>query len=365
MSESNQPANNRTAYAQIDRSAIKYNLQRVRKLAPDSKIMAVIKADGYGHGMEVVAESLAYADEFAVTCLDDVNRLRNQGFDKIITMLSSTFTVDDLNQMSANDVRPVIYDIDQLRQVSEIEQSAHLDLWLKIDTGMGRLGLSIDDAHLVAPCLLAQTGVNSVSVMTHLANADNPDHPSNQRQIKAFLKFAKTYEFKQRSLMNSAGTIGLNDFACEVVRPGLILYGASPQLGISAENLDLKPVMTLKSKLISVKALPAGSSIGYGGSYTLDTDSRIGVVSCGYADGYPRHAPNGTPVLVNGTLVPLIGRVSMDLITIELGEVQAKVGDHVVLWGEGNPIEEIANLSGTIAYELLSGITPRVERFIV
>jgi alanine racemase len=360
-----QLSNNRATHVVIERAAIEHNLKRVTEFVPSAKVMAVIKADGYGHGMELAAQALASADEFAVSSLDDVTRLRSQGFDKPITMLSATFTVDDLNSMSEQKVRPVIYDLEQLSILSGLSPTAELDLWLKIDTGMGRLGLCIDDAHLIVARLLSQTGVNSVSAMTHLANADDPDHPSNQRQIKSFLKFAEHYEFSQLSIMNSAGTIAFPQQANDMVRPGLILYGVSPQLDSSAQGLDLRPAMTLKSKLISVKRLPVGSPIGYGSRYTLDSDSRIGVISCGYADGYPRHAPSGTPVLINGMYVPLIGRVSMDLITVDLGEVKAEVGDEAILWGANNPVETIAEMSGTIAYELICGITPRVERIVI
>lgn len=357
--------NNRAAHVTVSREAIKHNLQRVRELVPDASVMAVIKADGYGHDMTVVANALVDADEFAVTCLDDVARLRSQGIDKPITMLSSRFNSSDLNQMSMQNVRPVIYDFSQLADLQELHESASLDLWIKVDTGMGRLGFSLDDAPLVAAQLFGLKGVRTVSALTHLANADNLDQPGTERQIKAFLRFTKEFEFTQLSILNSAGVAGFSEYAHDVVRPGVILYGVSPQIGVSAESLNLKAAMEFKSELISVKRLPAGSSVGYGSTYALDSDSRIGVIACGYADGYPRHAPNGTPVLLNGMLVPLIGRVSMDLITVDLGQVHAEVGDVAVLWGADNPIEMIAKLSGTIAYELLCGITSRVERVVL
>jgi len=349
----------------IDRSAMKHNLQRVRELVPNAKVMAVIKANGYGHSIDVAAQVFEGADEFAVTSLDDVDRLRDSGVQKTITLLSSTFTAEQLNRMSAQRVRPVIYDLEQLSQLAKIDTGAQLDLWLKVDTGMGRLGLCVEDAHLIAPRLLSQPGVNSVSAMTHLANADDPDHPSNHRQIKNFLQFTKHYDFSDVSIMNSAGTVAFSDHAQDIVRPGIILYGISPQLGNSAHSLNLRPAMSFKSELISVKRLPVGSTVGYGASYTLDSDSRVGVISCGYADGYPRHASSGTPVLINGVYVPLIGRVSMDLITVDLGELKANVGDEATLWGEDNPVENIAERSGTIAYELVSGITSRVERVVI
>jgi alanine racemase len=357
--------NNRAAHVTVSRKAIQYNLQRVRELTPAARIMAVIKANGYGHDMLVAADALNTADEFAVTCLDDLECLRAHGISKQVTLLSSRFDVEDLNQMSSQSVRPVIYDFDQLAEIKKLNQLANLDLWLKVDTGMGRLGFSLEDAPIIATKLLAQKGVRSVSAMTHLANADNVDQPSNQRQIKSFLKFCDEFEFKQLSILNSAGIVGFSESAQEIVRPGVILYGVSPQLGTSAESLNLKAAMEFKSELISVKRLPAGSPIGYGSNYALDSDSRIGVISCGYADGYPRHAPNGTPVLINGMIVPLIGRVSMDLITVDLGDVSAEVGDLATLWGVDNPVEKIAKLSGTIAYELLCGVTARVERIVI
>lgn len=360
-----QISNTRAAHIVIDRAAMSHNLNRVRELTPNAKIMAVIKADGYGHSMVVAAAALASADEFAVTGLDDVERLRTSGVSKPITMLSANFCLGDLNQMSANLVRPVIYDYEQLSLLSEISSSAALDLWLKLDTGMGRLGFAAQDLPAIVEKLSNCAGINSISLMTHLANVDNPHHPSNQAQISAFLEIAKTDSFDELSILNSAGVVAFSDQAQDVVRPGVMLYGVSPQAGKSAENLGLKPAMTFKSALISVKQLAAGSPIGYGSRYTLDSDTRIGVVACGYADGFPRHAPSGTLVLVNGMFVPIIGRVSMDLITVELGEMQAAVGDPVTLWGPDNPVESIAEAAGTIAYELLCSITQRVERIII
>jgi len=357
--------NNRAAQVVINRAAIKHNLRQVRALTPNAKIMAVIKADGYGHSMEAAAEALGDADEFAVTALDDVERLRSQGISKPLTMLSATFDVDQLNDMSERAVRPVVYDLGQLAMLSQISEGADLDIWLKIDTGMGRLGLSIEDAHRVTTRLLSQRGIRSVSAMTHLANADSPEHPNNQRQIKQFLKFAESHDFAELSIMNSAGCVAFPEVAQDVVRPGVILYGISPQIGKSAADLDLQPAMTFKSKLISVKRLPVGSPIGYGSSYALDANSRIGVIACGYADGYPRHAPSGTLILVNDMYVPLIGRVSMDLITVDLGELPAKVGDDAILWGPDNPVEDLAMASGTIAYELICNISQRVERTVI
>jgi len=358
-------SNHRAAHVVIDTSAYQHNLERVLAFTPYARVMAVIKADGYGHGMEKAAEALAGADEFGVTDLDDVWRLRSAGIDKNLTLLSSSFDASDLASFSAQRVRPVIYDLSQLPMLGNLAESASLDLWLKIDTGMGRLGLSVEDANLAVAQLSKNLAIKSLSVMTHLANADKPDHPANKQQFKMFSDLITAYKFKDVSILNSAGVAAFSSEAYDLVRPGLMLYGISPLQNTSALDLDLRPVMSFRSKLISVKQLPAGSSIGYGSTYSLNEDTRIGVISAGYGDGYPRHAPNGTPVVVNDMVVPLIGRVSMDMICVDLSDVNAQVGDAAILWGEDNPVENVAGLAGSIAYELTCGITQRVERIVI
>ena len=315
--------------------------------------------------MTVAAQNLDEADEFGVTDFDDVQSLRAQGVAKPVTLLSSSFNSENLALFSQQGVRPVVYDYTQLAMFDDLPSKTSLDVWLKVDTGMGRLGFSIDEAHTALARLTALSVINSVSVMSHLANADQPEHPENQLQFTRFTEFVASHSFSQASILNSAGTIGFSEQAHDMVRPGLMLYGISPLNDSPAYDLGLQPVMTFTSEVISVRSLPAGSSIGYGSSYSLDADTRVAVISAGYGDGYPRHAPSGTPVLINGMLVPLIGRVSMDLISVDLGGVAAQVGDSAVLWGEGNPIENIAQLAGTIPYELTCGITSRVERVII
>jgi len=355
----------RAARVLIDHSAYANNLSRIRELVPNSKVMAVIKANGYGHGMADAASALAGADEFAVTCLDDVECLRALGVSKPMTLLSCRFTREDLNTCHARSLRPVIYDHSQVSIVEAIDDTAQLDLWLKVDTGMGRLGFSVEDAAAIIDRLEVIKGVNNISAMTHLANADTPEHPGNKKQLDSFASFCKHHSLVDVSVLNSAGTVAFPTHAQDFVRTGLMVYGISPQAGKAAFQLGLTPVMTFVSELISIKRLPAGSSVGYGSTYALDADSRIGVVACGYGDGYPRHAPSGTPVLINGFYAPLIGRVSMDLLVVDLGDMQAQVGDEVILWGADNPVETIAKCAGTIAYELTCGITARVERIKV
>jgi len=350
----------------IDKDAFKHNIARVKAMTPRTKVMAVIKADAYGHGMEVAARMLEDADEFAVVSIDDVLRLREAGIKKKLHLLSGVFNVEQLMMMSMQNVQPVIYDWEQLRMLEQLAPQAQLSVWIKVDTGMGRLGFLAEEMPEVIRRISVCTGLMDFSLMSHLANADNPDHPNNDRQCTVFKQLLANHpQCKAASLLNSAGIVSFSNAAYDAVRPGLILYGISPTLGQSAADLDLRPVMTLKSQLISVKRLPSGSPIGYAGTYTLDSDSKIGVVACGYGDGYPRHAPNGTPVLVNGMIVPLIGRVSMDMLAVDLGEMPAEIGDEVILWGANNPVEEVAREAGTIAYELCCGILPRVERVVV
>ena len=297
--------------------------------------------------------------------MDDVQRLKVHGVKKPLTILSADLTVDDLNQLSAMSVRPVFYDLAQLSLFEKIAHDANLSIWLKIDTGMGRLGVLPNELPSVYQRLSKIKGIRSINVMTHLANADDVNHSTNSKQINLFDEQLRQFEFDEKSILNSAGIVNFSNQKQDVVRPGIMLYGISPVLDKTADELGLKPVMTFKSRLISVKQLPAGSSVGYGSVYSLDVNSKIGIVACGYGDGYPRHAPSGTLVLVNGFYVPLVGRVSMDMLAVDLGELPAQVGDEVILWGEGNPVESIAKEAGTIAYELCCGILPRVERVLI
>ena len=356
---------NRPVCVEINRAAYTQNLAKVRALTPNAAVMAVIKADAYGHGMEVAAECLAGSDEFAVNSLDDVQRLRSHGVVKRLTVLSASLSVEHLNSLAALNVRPVFYDLAQLALFEGVDANADLSIWLKVDTGMGRLGILASDLPFVYQRLSKVQGIRSINMMTHLANADNVNDTNNSEQIELFKQQLNLFSFEQSSLLNSAGIVNYSSQEMDFVRPGIMLYGVSPVERKSGSDLGLKPVMTFKSKLISVKQLPAGSAIGYGSTYSLEVNSRIGIVACGYGDGYPRHAPSGTLVLVNGFYVPLVGRVSMDMLAVDLGELPAEVSDEVILWGEDNPVEEVAKAAGTIAYELCCGILPRVERIIV
>ena len=351
----------RPAEVLIDAAALRHNLQQVRARCAGTPVMAVIKADAYGHGMDFAAEVLSDADEFGVSSMDDVHRLRHNNIDTPCTVLSANFDAEQLQQMRDLEVRPVIYEHSQIGLLENLPDSRAVSVWLKVDTGMGRLGFSLEQADSVLHRLNQASGVDQVGLMTHYANADRLNHPGTEIQLELFVALREELQFSEASIANSGGILAAAGIDCRV-RPGVMLYGISPILNQPAQEFSLKPVMTFRSQLISIRDLPAGAAIGYGGSHVLSSDTRIGIIACGYGDGYPRHAASGTPVLVNGQEVELIGRVSMDMITVDLGQVDAAIGDTVVLWGADLPVETIAHSAGTIAYELCCGITSRVQR---
>jgi len=356
---------NRPTKVLIDTQALQCNLRRVKSLVPNTKVMAVIKADGYGHGMTIVADALEDADLFAVNGMDDVHCLRAHGIDKPITILSEFCERTQLNDLTALNVQPTLFDFSQLSEFTNIKDDSGLSVWIKVDTGMGRLGIAPAELPQALQALAKVKGIREISCMTHLANADAAEHPSNREQLEQFENLTQSAVFRDISVLNSAGILNFSDSAATLVRPGIMLYGISPLSGVSSTQLELKPVMTFVSELVSVKQLPAGSCIGYGSTYVLAQDSLVGVVACGYGDGYPRQITSGTPVSINGMLVPIIGRVSMDLMTVDLTGVSASIGDNVELWGNNVPIETVANSAGMISYELCCGILPRVERIII
>lgn len=353
--------------AAIDLSACRHNLSVAKKTAPDSKCIAIIKANAYGHGMVQIAQALKEADAFGVARIDEAIQLREAGITTPILLLEGFTSVDELTLVRSHQFECVIHHESQLALLEE-SNSEKISVWLKIDTGMHRLGFNPDDVNNVIQRLEQCTSVNpSIKFMTHLANADDKHDDKTLNQVEIFYqnieeRLNKNKENSQTSIANSAGILGWPQSHSSWHRPGILLYGASPFINGNANDLNLKPVMTLSSKLISVKQVKKGEAIGYGGSYCCDKDMTVGVVAIGYGDGYPRHAKTGTPVLVNGQRSRLLGRVSMDMISVDLCEqADAKVNDPVVLWGNGLPIEEVAESADTIAYELLCGVTTRVK----
>ncbi|MFQ5995596.1 MAG: alanine racemase [Acidiferrobacterales bacterium] len=352
----------RPARALIDAQALRHNLDRVRQAAPQSKIMAVLKANGYGHGLISVARVLLEAHAFAVASFDEALTLRNAGVAHPTCLLEGFFDDAELGALNHYRFATVVHHESQLRRLERAAQPYPFDVWLKIDTGMHRIGFSPERVQAVLERLRQCRCVGRIRLMSHLANADDANDSTTTEQIARFTKLAKDSDM-ERSLANSAGILAWPGSHLDWVRPGIMLYGVSPLLDRTAEDLELQPAMTLTSQLIAVNRQRKGERVGYGGEWTCPEDMLVGVVAMGYGDGYPRHAPGQTPVLINGKRVPLIGRVSMDMITVDLrNQPDAKAGDPVVLWGKGLSVEEVAKRAGTIGYELLARMPARVPR---
>ena len=356
----------RATRATIDLSALRHNLSIAKQAAPHSKHLAVIKANAYGHGMLPVAKALDQADALAVACVDEAVQLRDAGITRSLLILEGFYDQQELEVCRHYQLIPVIHQMEQL-DLLEAERSDPIAVWLKVDTGMHRLGIRSEQASQAWRRMQACRAIdlqNSV-VMSHLANADDVNDTKSEQQYQLFQQvlnqISPTDVTVQASLANSGGLLGWPQMHMDWVRPGIMLYGISPFENKTAQDHNLRAVMTLRSRLIAVNQHKKGDTIGYGGSWTCPEDMSVGVVAIGYGDGYPRHAKPGTPVLINGQRVPLIGRVSMDMITVDLrGLHNVHLGDDVVLWGEGLPAEVVAKHADTIAYDLLCGVNPRV-----
>jgi alanine racemase len=353
----------RPARALINPDALRHNFARVRSYASLSRVMAVIKANGYGHGLVWVAKTLRDADGFGVASVEDGVALRDAGIKQPIVLLEGFFNPDELPALVKFRLDSVVHHESQLwdlEHAGKLEQP--IDVWVKVDTGMHRIGFDPATVPEVIKRLKVCMSAGRVRVLSHFPCADNRFDTTTPYQVRLFEELTQSFN-AERSLANSAGIVNWPSSHFEWVRPGIMLYGVTPMIGMSAADLDLRPVMTLTSEIIAVNTRHKGDAIGYGGDWVCPEDMPVGVVAIGYGDGYPRHAPPGTPVLIHGARAPIIGRVSMDMITVDLrGLPDAKVGDPVTLWGEGLPVEEIATLSGTIPYELLCCVTPRVPR---
>lgn len=352
----------RLATAEINLTALSHNLKKVREFAPNSKTMAVLKANAYGHGLVQIAQNLNEADAFAVARIDEALALRAGGLVKPIVLLEGFFDKTDLPILLANNFQTIVHNETQLKDIESCDLDGQLTVWLKIDTGMHRLGITPSQFSNFYQRLTASKNVKpDIKLMTHFACADDIANSMTQVQLKLFEAITKQVK-EQTCLANSAGIIGWQQSHGDWIRPGLMIYGVSPMLDKSGADHGLKPVMCLKTRLIEIKRINKGESTGYGANWVSTKDTYLGIIAMGYGDGYPRHAQTGTPVMVNGRKVPLVGRVSMDMITIDLGDVlQDKVADEVILWGPELPVEVIAKHAKTIPYELLCNITPRVD----
>jgi len=356
----------RPARALLDAGALTHNLQQVRRHAPQARVMAVVKANGYGHGLAWVARTLSEsADAFGVSSIEEGLQLRAAGVTRPICLLEGFFSADELPLLVQHGLEPVIHHVGQIEALAMAPASLRLSVWIKADTGMHRLGFSPATVTDAVNRLRHAPAVSEVRLMSHFARAEFSGDTATQSQIDGFLALSRGQGL-ETSLANSAGILSWPSSHLDWVRPGIMLYGASPLPDKDAAALDLRPVMTLESALIAVQPRKKGDGIGYGGDWRCPEDMPVGVAAIGYGDGYPRHAPPGTPVLVNGQRVPTVGRVSMDMITLDLrSQPQAKIGDPVVLWGKGLPVEEVAEKAGTISYELLCHVTERIPRVVI
>jgi alanine racemase len=353
----------RAALARINLAALVHNFNRVRAYAPRAKTLCVIKADAYGHGTQRVAQALSGSDGFAVAMAHEARLLREQGITAPIVVMGGFLSSEELAFLTYADVTITVHQPYHLTLLADTPLTKPINVWVKLDTGMHRLGIPYTQAQDCMRQLRKIPYVRVTGIMTHFACADEPDHPMTPLQIERFDNVANNLGLPQ-SMANSAGIVAWPETQREWVRPGIMLYGISPFANRTAQDLGLEPVMTLMSQIIAVNTVSAGEAIGYGASWVCPEEMRVGVIGMGYGDGYPRHARPGTPILVAGQRVPLIGRVSMDALYVDLrSSPKTLPGDPVTLWGEGLPIEEVARAAGTIGYELTCKITNRVKRF--
>lgn len=353
----------RPLIAAVDLSAIRHNYALAKRCAPGRQAFAVVKANAYGHGVrEVVASLRGEADGFAVACLEEAAEVRALDDEARVLLLEGCFEAGEYPLAAQLGLDLVVQGPEQAEALLAARLARPLNVWLKLDSGMHRLGFAPSELRHWHARLRGAAQVAELNLISHFACADLRGHSLNDVQLETFLNLLEL-DFDQRSLANSAAVLTLPASHMDWLRPGIMLYGASPFADLSAADLGLKPAMSLSAQLIAVRDIAEGESVGYGATWEAGRPSRIGTVSCGYADGYPRHAPSGTPVVVNGRRVPLAGRVSMDMLAVDLSDMpDARVGDPVELWGAQLPVDELAQACGTIGYELLTKVTPRVPR---
>ncbi|WXL25189.1 alanine racemase [Ectopseudomonas mendocina] len=353
----------RPLVATINLAALRHNASVARRCAPERKLFAVVKANAYGHGVrEVVTALHDEVEGFAVASLDEAAEVRAlHGVGRIL-LLEGCFAAVEYQYAAQLRLDVVVHSERQLEQLLASELACPLNIWLKLDSGMHRLGFAASQLRHCYERLKGAPQVAELNLISHFACADERGSEQTEEQLAEFLGLLDL-DFSHRSLANSAGVLTIPAAHMDWLRPGIMLYGASPFADLSAAELGLHPVMSLRGELLACRELAVGETVGYGAAWQAQRPSRIGTVSCGYADGYPRHAPSGTPVMVAGKRVPLVGRVSMDLLCVDLTDApEASVGDPVELWGEQLPVDEVARCAGTIGYELLSKVTARVAR---
>ncbi|VUS79385.1 catabolic alanine racemase DadX [Klebsiella spallanzanii] len=349
----------RPVKASIDTSALRQNQQIVRRAAPGSRLWAVVKANAYGHGLARVWNALSAADGFAMLNLEEAILLRELGWKGPILMLEGFFHADELALFDKYRLTTSVHSNWQIKALQQAKLHAPLDIYVKVNSGMNRLGFMPDRLQIVWQQLRGLKNVSEMTLMSHFAEAENPH--GIVEPMRRIEQAAEGLDCP-RSLANSAATLWHPESHFNWVRPGIVLYGASPSgLWQDVANTGLKPVMTLSSEIIAVQNLKPGEAVGYGGIYRTTQEQRIGIVACGYADGYPRLAPSGTPVLVDGVRTVTVGRISMDMLAVDLTPCpQAGIGTPVELWGKEIKIDDVAATSGTVGYELMCALAPRV-----
>lgn len=351
-----------TATIHID--SMQHNLAHARSCVPGAGVWAVVKANAYGHGLERGLRGFAAADGLALIETEGALRLRELGWTKPILLLEGIFEAADAAMLAVHGIDSTVHTIEQVEWLERAALTGPIDVHLKMNTGMNRLGFTPAAFAAAHARLRAIAAIRNITLMTHFANADELEHPrlTIREQVARFARGADGLD-GLRSLSNSGGVLHHAEagLATDWIRPGIMLYGGTPG-GKSAAEFGLLPTMTLASEIIGIQEIGAGDTVGYGSRFVAERSTRIGIVACGYADGYPRHAGPDTPALVDGVRTTLVGRVSMDMLTVDLSQVPAaRVGSKVVLWGVGLPIDEVATAAGTIGYELMCAVAPRVR----
>ncbi len=342
------------AVASISQSALAHNLSTTRRHSPKTKIVSMVKANAYGHKLDLINPLIENSDLLAVSELSEAKKLRGKT-NKPILLLSGVYSNNDLQQAIKLDCQIVVHHKSQISIVNN--SSEQVNVWIKIDTGMHRLGLSASEYNECLTLLELNSLINIECVMSHFACADEIDNTMNKSQLNKFNELTSA-KYK-RSMANSAAILSNTKSHFDYIRPGIMLYGISP---FAKEFSYLKAAMKLSAPIMSIKTINSGESVGYGATWTADKKTTIAVIGIGYGDGYPRHAKNGTPVVVNNTICPLIGRVSMDLICVDISNINANIGDIATLWGDDLlSVETVADWSNTIGYELVTGLSSRVK----
>ena len=345
----------RPVKAYINLSALTFNLQLVKKIAKNSKIMAVLKANAYGHGLAETVKAIKSAEGIAILTIEEAVKIRKAGFKNTILLLEGLFAAEDIHQVEKLNLNLVLHNDQQIEYLNEVTLKNPIDVHLKINTGMNRLGFPPDQVDYLIENLNANPNVSGITLMTHFATADEKEGIT--KQLDCFNRVTNNYNFSS-SVANSAALYKFPEARLDWVRPGILLYGASPFDDISAKRIAVKPVMSLISKIIAIQNIKKGQAVGYGNNFIAKADMRIGIVACGYGDGYPRHAKTGTPIFVHNKITKTIGRVSMDMLYVDLSKIdKAVIGSKVEMWGSVISVDEVAKNSGTVGYELLCNIS--------